>query len=150
MSDHNLFIGCGNMGSAMVAGWLLAGEDPASFTAVRPGGGQVPGIRTVRSIGEADLVPDRIILGFKPQQLRDLAPEVARWVTKRTTRVSMLAAWPTSPSLLASMITSGAMSFMPLRVNRMTLVRLRKSFALSPLLNRAVPPVGSTWLGPAA
>lgn len=91
MSDHNLFIGCGNMGSAMVAGWLLAGEDPASFTAVRPSGGQVPGIRTVRSIGEADLVPDRIILGFKPQQLRDLAPEVARWVTKRTTLVSMLA-----------------------------------------------------------
>ncbi len=88
---HNLFIGCGNMGQAMVAGWLSAGEDPASFTAVRPSGAQVAGIHTVRTTGEADLIPDRIILGFKPQQLRDLAPEVARWVTKRTTLVSMLA-----------------------------------------------------------
>jgi pyrroline-5-carboxylate reductase len=91
MSKHNLFIGCGNMGQAMVAGWLLAGEDPASFTAVRPSGTPVPGIRTVRSVREADVLPDRIILGFKPQQLRDLAPEVARWVTGRTTLISMLA-----------------------------------------------------------
>jgi pyrroline-5-carboxylate reductase len=88
---HTLFIGCGNMGSAMVAGWLMAGEDPASFTAVRPGGTPVPGIRSVRSVGEADLIPDRIVLGFKPQQLRDLAPEVARWVTSRTTVISILA-----------------------------------------------------------
>jgi pyrroline-5-carboxylate reductase len=88
---HTLFIGCGNMGSAMVAGWLLAGEDPASFTAVRPSGTPVPGIRTVRTIAEADLIADRIVLGFKPQQLRTLAPEVANWVTSRTTIVSILA-----------------------------------------------------------
>jgi pyrroline-5-carboxylate reductase len=88
---HTLFIGCGNMGSAMVAGWLAAGEDPASFTAVRPSGTPVPGIRTVRSVGEADLIPDRIVLGFKPQQLRTLAPEVARWVTSKTVLISILA-----------------------------------------------------------
>lgn len=86
-----LFIGCGNMGSAMVAGWLLAGEDAAGFTAVRPSGTPVPGIRTVRTVAEADLIPDRIVLGFKPQQLRHLAPDVARWVTSRTTIISMLA-----------------------------------------------------------
>nr|WP_314445107.1 pyrroline-5-carboxylate reductase dimerization domain-containing protein [uncultured Sphingomonas sp.] len=85
------FIGCGNMGSAMVAGWLMAGEDPASFTAVRPSGTPVPGIRTVRTPGEANLIPDRIVLGFKPQQLRTLAPEVANWVTSRTTVISILA-----------------------------------------------------------
>jgi pyrroline-5-carboxylate reductase len=88
---HNLFIGCGNMGSAMVAGWLLAGEDPASFTAVRPSGTPVPGIRTVRTLAEADLIPDRIVLGFKPQQLQSLAPEIANWVTSRTTIISILA-----------------------------------------------------------
>ena len=88
---NTLFFGCGNMGSAMVAGWLMAGEDSATFTAVRPSGTPVTGIRTVRSAGEADLIPDRIVLGFKPQQLRDLAPEVARWVTSRTTVISMLA-----------------------------------------------------------
>jgi pyrroline-5-carboxylate reductase len=88
---QTLLVGCGNMGQAMVAGWLAAGEDPARFTAVRPSGTPVPGIRTVRSIGEADLIPDRIVLGFKPQQLRSLAPEVGRWVTSRTLLVSMLA-----------------------------------------------------------
>jgi pyrroline-5-carboxylate reductase len=88
---NTLFIGCGNMGSAMVAGWLMAGEDPASFTAIRPSGTPVPGIRTVRTVGEADLIPDRIVLGFKPQQLRALAPEVARWVTSRTMVISILA-----------------------------------------------------------
>lgn len=88
---NTLFIGCGNMGQAMVAGWLAAGEDPASFTAVRPSGQAVVGIRTVRTIGEADLVPERLVLGFKPQQLQALAPEVARWVTSRTTVISMLA-----------------------------------------------------------
>jgi pyrroline-5-carboxylate reductase len=75
----------------MVAGWLLAGEDPASFTAVRPSGTPVPGIRTVRTLAEADLIPDRIVLGFKPQQLQSLAPEIANWVTSRTTIISILA-----------------------------------------------------------
>jgi pyrroline-5-carboxylate reductase len=88
---HTLFIGCGNMGSAMVAGWLLAGEDPAGFTAVSPSGREVPGIRTVRQIAEIDRAPDRIVLGFKPQQLRALAPEVARWLNRETLLVSMLA-----------------------------------------------------------
>ena len=88
---QTLFVGCGNMGQAMVAGWLLAGEDPAGFTAVRPSGTPVPGIRTVQTIGEADGIPDRIVLAFKPQQLRALAPEVARWVTSRTTVISILA-----------------------------------------------------------
>ncbi|GAA4008398.1 pyrroline-5-carboxylate reductase family protein [Sphingomonas humi] len=88
---HTLFYGCGNMGSAMVAGWLAAGENPASFTAVRPSGTPVPGIRTVRGAGEAGLIPDRIVLGFKPQQLRTLAPEVANWITSKTTIISILA-----------------------------------------------------------
>ncbi|GLR47071.1 pyrroline-5-carboxylate reductase family protein [Sphingomonas astaxanthinifaciens] len=91
MSKHNLFVGCGNMGQAMVAGWLLAGEPNSSFTAVRPSGRPVPGIRTVQRLGELDRAPDRLILGFKPQQLQALAPEVARWVTPQTVVVSMLA-----------------------------------------------------------
>jgi pyrroline-5-carboxylate reductase len=91
MSKHTLFVGCGNMGQAMVAGWLLAGENPTGFTAVRPSGADVPGIRTVRSIGEANLIPDRLILGFKPQQLRELAPGVGNWVTSKSVVISMLA-----------------------------------------------------------
>lgn len=91
MTKHNVFVGCGNMGQAMVAGWLLAGEDAAGFTAVRPSGRPVPGVQTVQRLGEIDRAPDRLILGFKPQQLRDLAPEVARWATRDTIVVSMLA-----------------------------------------------------------
>jgi pyrroline-5-carboxylate reductase len=89
--SHNLFVGCGNMGSAMVAGWLLANENPGDYTALRPSGRSVPGIRTIQRLGEIDRAPDRLILGFKPQQLRALAPEVARWVTRDTVIVSMLA-----------------------------------------------------------
>ena len=65
-------------------------------------------------------------------------------------RISTLAAWPVSPSMFARKTTSSAISLSPLRVNRRMLVRLRKSFAFSPLENRAVPPVGSTCDGPAA
>lgn len=88
---QTLFIGCGNMGQAMVAGWLLAGEQPSDYVSVRPSGQPVPGIRTVRTIAEVGLVPERIVLGFKPQQLKALAPELARWVTSRSTVISLLA-----------------------------------------------------------
>jgi pyrroline-5-carboxylate reductase len=74
---HTLFIGCGNMGSAMVAGWLMAGEDPASFTAVRPSGTPVPGIRTVRTVGEATSSPTASSSASSRSSSATLAPEVA-------------------------------------------------------------------------
>ena len=36
MLNHLLIIGCGNMGGAMLAGWLAAGENPARFSVLDP------------------------------------------------------------------------------------------------------------------
>ena len=41
------FVGCGNMGSAIVAGWRLAGIDLSNVTIIRPSGKPVEGVRTV-------------------------------------------------------------------------------------------------------
>lgn len=77
MSDGSILIcGCGNMGGAMLAGWLAAGFDPARFTVVDPVLPAAPdGVRLVR-----DVPPGRfavILLGIKPQLLPDVAPALA-------------------------------------------------------------------------
>lgn len=85
------FVGCGNMGQAMVEGWRAAGVDLSVLTAIRPSGRLVTGVRTVSSLKEAGNAPRLVILGFKPQKLDEVAPELAPWVTSRTVVVSLLA-----------------------------------------------------------
>jgi pyrroline-5-carboxylate reductase len=85
------FVGCGNMGQAMVAGWRSAGVDLTVATAIRPSGRLVTGVNTVPSLKEAGTAPRLVILGFKPQKLDAIAPELAPWLTSRTVIVSLLA-----------------------------------------------------------
>ena len=85
------FVGCGNMAGAMVEGWRSAGVDFAQSVAIRPSGTPVPGLRTVRTLGEAGRPPELMLLGFKPQMLRELAPGLNNWITSRTALVSLLA-----------------------------------------------------------
>jgi pyrroline-5-carboxylate reductase len=85
------FIGCGNMGQAMVAGWRLAGVDLSSAVAIRPSGVPVEGVRTVTSMKDAGAAPAIIVLGFKPQKLDEIAPDILPWVTSKTIIVSLLA-----------------------------------------------------------
>jgi pyrroline-5-carboxylate reductase len=85
------FIGCGNMGQAMVAGWRLAGVDLSSAVAIRPSGVPVEGVRTVTSMKDAGAAPAMIVLGFKPQKLDEIAPDILPWVTSKTIIVSLLA-----------------------------------------------------------
>ena len=85
------FVGCGNMAGAMVAGWRSAGVDLSSAVAIRPSGRPVEGLRVVTSFSDAGAPPRLVILGFKPQQLDDIAPKLASWVTSRTIVVSILA-----------------------------------------------------------
>jgi hypothetical protein len=77
------FVGCGNMAGAMVEGWRSAGVDFSNSVAIRPSGTPVPGLRTVRTLGEAGRPPEIILLGFKPQMLRELAPGLNNWITSR-------------------------------------------------------------------
>jgi pyrroline-5-carboxylate reductase len=75
MFDHLLIIGCGNMGGAMLAGWLAAGEDPARFAVLDPALPEAPaGVALYRDATEVSGTHDAVLLGFKPQQLRALGP----------------------------------------------------------------------------
>ena len=85
------FVGCGNMAGAMVQGWRAANIDLSPAVAIRPSGTPVEGVRTVTGLADAGLPPKLVLLGFKPQQLDAVAPELARWVTSKTTVVSILA-----------------------------------------------------------
>ena len=85
------FVGAGNMAGAMIDGWRLAHVDMSSAVAIRPSGTPVAGMRTVTSLKEAGSAPKMVVLGFKPQQLGDVAPELLPWLTSKTLIVSILA-----------------------------------------------------------
>jgi pyrroline-5-carboxylate reductase len=85
------FVGCGNMAGAMVAGWRSAGVDFSGAVAIRPSGEPVDGLRTVSSMAEAGAAPKLAILGFKPQKLGEIAPELAQLLSEETVIVSLLA-----------------------------------------------------------
>jgi len=85
------FVGCGNMGGAIIDGWRLAGIDLSNVTVIRPSGKAVEGVRTVTSLPEAGVPPKLIVLAVKPQKLDEVAPELKPWITGRATIVSILA-----------------------------------------------------------
>jgi pyrroline-5-carboxylate reductase len=85
------FVGCGNMAGAMVEGWRLAGVDLSSAVVIRPSGMPVVGVRTVKRLADAGAVPRLVVLGFKPQKLDEVAPQLKNWLTSKTTVVSILA-----------------------------------------------------------
>jgi pyrroline-5-carboxylate reductase len=85
-----LFVGCGNMGGAMLQGWLRAGIDPARFTIVDPVLAEAPyGVTLLRAMPQAAF--DAIVLGVKPQLLDAVCPSVEPLAGQGTTLFSMLA-----------------------------------------------------------
>jgi pyrroline-5-carboxylate reductase len=85
------FVGCGNMGQAIVEGWRTAGIDLSQVVVIRPSGTPVEGVRTVRSLPEAGIPPRLVVLAGKPQKLDEVAAELKPWITGRTTILSILA-----------------------------------------------------------
>jgi pyrroline-5-carboxylate reductase len=89
--NHLLIIGCGNMGGAMLAGWLAAGEAPARFSVLDPALPEAPpGVALFRNEAEVPGGHDAVLLGFKPQQLETLGPGL-QGVTQGRTVCSLLA-----------------------------------------------------------
>ncbi len=71
--DSILIVGCGNMGGAILAGWLAGGLDPARFTVVDPVLAEAPaGVRLLREVPSGAF--DVVLLGIKPQALGEVAP----------------------------------------------------------------------------
>ena len=85
-----LIIGCGNMGGAMLAGWLAGGLDPARFIVVDP---QLPaaprGVTLLRELPAGRF--DAVLLGVKPQLLGEVAPALGALAGPQTTVFSILA-----------------------------------------------------------
>ena len=85
------FVGCGNMGGAILDGWRLAGLDLGAVTVIRPSGKPVEGARTVTALADAGPPPRLVVLGFKPQKLDEIAPELRQRLSAKTIVVSLLA-----------------------------------------------------------
>jgi pyrroline-5-carboxylate reductase len=60
-------------------------------TVIRPSGREVAGARVVTSLAEAGAPPRLVVLGFKPQKLDEIAPELRKWLSAKTIVVSLLA-----------------------------------------------------------
>ena len=91
MFDTVLIIGCGNMGGAMLAGWLAGGLAPGRFTVVDPVLAEAPaGVALLREL-PAGAKFDAVLIGVKPQMLADLAPSIAPFAGPDTVVLSILA-----------------------------------------------------------
>ena len=85
-----LFVGCGNMGGAMLDGWLAGGIDPSHFTIMDPFLEQAPpGVTLERELPARQF--DAVLLGVKPHMLADLAPDIRRATSGDTVILSVLA-----------------------------------------------------------
>lgn len=92
MSESILMFGAGNMGGAILAGWLAGGIAPASVTVVDPFLAAAPeGVRLLREAPIGEAPADVVLLGFKPQQLAAAAETVKPHVGERTLLLSILA-----------------------------------------------------------
>ncbi|MEJ5978727.1 pyrroline-5-carboxylate reductase [Novosphingobium sp. PS1R-30] len=91
MLDTILIIGCGNMGGAMLAGWLAGGIAPSRFTVVDPVLAEAPrGVTLLRELPKGARF-DVVMLGVKPQMLAEVAPTIAPLIGSDTTLLSILA-----------------------------------------------------------
>ncbi len=85
------FVGCGNMGHAMIAGWRSAGIDLSNVVVIRPSATPVVGVRTVPTPQDAGPPPRLVVLAFKPQKLDEVAPGLRTFLSAQTVIVSILA-----------------------------------------------------------
>ncbi|MDP3550728.1 MAG: pyrroline-5-carboxylate reductase [Novosphingobium sp.] len=92
MTKTFLQFGCGNMGGAMLQGWLAGGIAPETFTIVDPYLNAAPdGVRLLKAAPQGEGAFDVVLLGFKPQQLPDAASSVRPFVGTNTLLLSILA-----------------------------------------------------------
>lgn len=107
MFNTILLVGCGNMGGAMLTGWLAAGLEPSRFTVVDPAMVEVPaGVTLLRELPDARF--DAILLGIKPQLFAEIAVRVAPIAGKETVVLSILAGVELA-SLAARLPEAGAL-----------------------------------------
>ena len=92
-----VLVGCGQMGSAMLRGWLR-GNAAGRFVVIEPAGmpqelADNPAVEWHRAPEEvpADLAPDAVVFAVKPQVFDELLPAYRRWVRPETLFLSIAA-----------------------------------------------------------
>ena len=83
--------GAGNMGGAMLRGWLRAGIDRARVTVIRPSGTPIERVTVLTAPPPDSEMPAVLVLAMKPQKLDEAVPVLAPTTGEGTTIVSVLA-----------------------------------------------------------
>ncbi len=84
--------GAGNMGGAMLRGWLGQGIAPDRITVIRPSGAPVAdGVAVFRAPPPDGEMPAVLVLAMKPQKLDEAAPALGALVGEGTLLVSVIA-----------------------------------------------------------
>ncbi len=100
-------IGCGNMAGQMLSRWIACGLDPARVTVLRPSGRPVaPGVAVITDYPQALPPGTTVLIGMKPYQFADVAPNLARIAGADTQFVSILAG--TTAAQLRTALPDGA------------------------------------------
>jgi pyrroline-5-carboxylate reductase len=98
-------VGCGNMGGAMLRGWVAADIDPARVTVIDPARPDVPGgVRLLDAPPAGEPPPALAVLAVKPQLAGAAAETLAPRVGADTLLVSILAGIETAT--LRTLITA--------------------------------------------
>jgi pyrroline-5-carboxylate reductase len=85
-------VGCGNMGGAMLRGWIAADIDPARVTVIDPARPDVPGgVRLLDTPPMGEAPPALVVLAVKPQLAGAAAETLVPRVGGDTLLVSILA-----------------------------------------------------------
>ncbi|MEO0391562.1 MAG: pyrroline-5-carboxylate reductase [Pseudomonadota bacterium] len=88
-----MLLGCGKMGSAMLAGWLAEGLPPTAVSVVDPAPSEwLRG--TGVALGLPDAAPGIVIVAVKPQMMGAALPVLAAWGAGDTVFVSVAAGTP--------------------------------------------------------
>lgn len=92
-----LIFGCGNMGGAMLRGWIAGGIEPSCFVVVDPVANSLPeGVAVHRSASDITRSFDTVLLGIKPQMIGELAPDIAALLKPEALLISILAGTETA------------------------------------------------------
>ena len=84
------FVGCGNMGRAILDGWRGAGISLEPIVVVDPAKPAIDGVKGAATPAEAGPAPKLVILGVKPQMIDEVAGQLKTWLTSKTVVVSLL------------------------------------------------------------
>jgi pyrroline-5-carboxylate reductase len=91
LPEPTWFVGCGNMGGAILEGWRAGGLDLAPVTVIRPSGAAIEGVRVAETFEQAGTCPRLVLLAFKPQKLEEIAPLLSCFINAETLIISILA-----------------------------------------------------------